>query len=123
MLPNGMLPYLMWDRDQEKLVPSTTMSPLSRTDLETKLQALQSAMSQQENIVRFNSMASQNSRGETFPWRLQVPLRNDPLMVLLRSLCHHSSWLLIAGRLKPQSLQRSRLVQDLQEATMPRHAR
>ena len=76
-----------------------------------------------DNVIRFNPMASPNTKGETFPWKLQAPLRNDLLMILLRSLCHHSVWLLIAGRLKPQNLQRSRLVQDLQEATMPRSSR
>ena len=60
---------------------------------------------------------------EFFSWKLQVPFRNDLLMILLRSLCHHSAWLLIAGKLKPQNLQRSRWVQDLQEATMSRSSR
>ena len=123
ILPQGTMPYLMWDRTQEMLIPSTTLQPLSRQEIERKLTALRSAMNQQENIIRFNSMASPNSKGETFPWRLQVPMRNDQLMVLLRSLCHHSVWLLVAGRLKPQGLQRSRLVQDLQEATMTRSTR
>lgn len=123
ILPTGTMPYLMWDRTQEKLIPSTDPQPLSRQEVEHKLKALRSAMDQTENVIRFNSMASQNSKGETFPWRLQVPMRNDQLMVLLRSLCHHSVWLLVAGRLKPQGLQRSRLVQELQEATMARSSR
>lgn len=123
LLPQGSMPYLMWDRTQEKLIPSPTQQPLSRQEVEQKLTALRSAMSQTENVIRFNSMASPKAKGETFPWRLQVPMRNDQLMVLLRSLCHHSVWLLVAGRLKPQGLQRSRLAQDLHDATMGRSSR
>ena len=67
LLPDGALPYLMWDRQQERLVPSQNTPPLSRQELESKLQNLQSAMAQVENVIRFNSMASQNSKGETFP--------------------------------------------------------
>lgn len=33
ILPTGTLPYLTWDRDQEKLIPSSTLTPLSRQDV------------------------------------------------------------------------------------------
>ena len=49
-----------------------------------------------------------------------VAMRNDPLMCEMKALHGSAVWMLVAGRLKAHSQQRSRAAQELQDIAYPR---
>ena len=47
------------------------------------------------------------------PWKIQLSMRNDALMCEMKHLLGSAIWMLIAGRLKAHSQQRSRAAQEI----------
>ena len=72
------------------------------------------------NLIRFFSLKTQAKTTGVTPWKIQPAMRNDQLMYEMRSLIGSAIWMLVAGRLKAHSQQRSRAVQEIQDIAYPR---
>lgn len=122
ILEDSSFPHLIWHHQHKRLVISQT-APISWSSMETHLGILQQAFLEPTNCVRFFAMASQQSRSEVVPWKLQISMRNDSLSSLLRQLTGSALWHLIGARLKQHGLQRSKLAQDIQMVLRPQGGR
>ena len=117
VLKDGSFPFLKWNPKLKKTeISSEPSTPVQ--DMRARLQRIQQAFLESTNLIRFHSLKStkvdENSPNTVIPWKLQLSARNDALMIEVRSLVNSSIWLLIAGRLRIHSFQRSGLAQDLQ---------
>ena len=117
VLKDGSFPFLKWNPKLKKTeISSEPSTPVQ--EMKARLQRIQQAFLESANLIRFHSLKStkgdENSPNTVIPWKLQLSARNDALMIEVRSLVNSSIWLLIAGRLRIHSFQRSGLAQDLQ---------
>ena len=117
VLKDGSFPFLRWNPKLKKTEISAEPST-SPQDMGARLQRIQQAFKEPTNLIRFHSLKStkvdENAPNTVIPWKLQLSTRNDALMVEVRSLVNSSIWLLVAGRLRIHSFQRSGLAQELQ---------
>ena len=93
---------------------------ISTTEMEQKLQRLHVALQEPANLIRFFALKSQGNTTGVTPWKIQLAMRNDPLMCEMRSLIGSAVWMLVAGRLKAHSQQRSKVAQEMQDFAYPR---
>ena len=119
ILEDNTIPYLQWCHQQKCLVPSQTQG-ISTTEMEQKLQRLHVALQEPANLIRFFALKSQGNTTGVTPWKIQLAMRNDPLMCEMRSLIGSAVWMLVAGRLKAHSQQRSKVAQEMQVFACPR---
>ena len=114
ILEDNTIPYLQWCHQQKCMIPTQTQG-ISTAEMEQKLQRLHTALQEPANLVRFFALKSQgNTTG------IQLSMRNDPLMCEMRSLIGSAVWMLVAGRLKAHSQQRSKVAQEMQAFAYPR---
>ena len=119
ILEDGTIPYLQWCHQQKCLLPAQTQG-ISTTEMDQKLQRLHVALQEPTNLIRFFALKSQGNTTGVTPWKIQLAMRNDPLMCEMKALHGSAIWMLVAGRLKAHSQQRSRAAQELQDIAYPR---
>ena len=119
ILEDNTVPYLQWNHQQKCLLPSQVQG-MSIQDMEQRLQRLHSALQEPSNLIRFFALRSQGQTTGVTPWKIQLSMRNDALMCEMKHLLGSAIWMLIAGRLRAHSQQRSRAAQELQEIAYPR---
>ena len=110
----GTMPFLAWNAKTQQLEP-TVDKPLTIQEVLKTLSNIQRLMVEKEVTVRFHSLRKlEGTPTRAVPWLWQVSTRHNPeLWHEIRSLCFHSSWQLVMARIKPQTLQRSPLAQQI----------
>lgn len=114
ILETGEFPHLKWDAKRKKTVVDTQPA-MKSIEMEARLKQLQELLSHPSNVIRFHALMNLSQQKEVVPWRLQVCTRDNALRDLMEALMTSSIWLLIGARVRPHSMQRSKLAQDLQE--------
>ena len=114
--------YMTWDKDNGKLVPDGTRSPMTTKDLQKSLQeAANMLQNSPEMITRFCS--TQKLLPETtnamIPFLIDVTLRDGRMYQILHQWSQLSVWHLLNGRLRPARAKRTPLeikIQNLLKA-------
>lgn len=114
ILETGEFPHLKWDAKRKKTVVDTQPA-MKSIEMEARLKQLQELLSHPSNVIRFHALMNLSQQKEVVPWRLQVCTRDNALRDLMEALMTSSIWLLIGARVRPHSMQRSKLAQDLQD--------
>ena len=102
--------YMTWDKDNGKLVPDGTRSPMTTKDLQKSLQEAASLLQNSpEMITRFCS--TQKLLPETtnamIPFLIDVTLRDGRMYQILHQWSQLSVWRLLNGRLRPARAKRT----------------
>ena len=77
-------------------------------------------MQEEGTIVRFHSLRPPNSQEQVIPWKLDVDVKCHEVHALIKKLAQSSLWQLVSVRIKPHSLQQSKLADQLQQALRPK---
>lgn len=110
------LPYLTWCQKQKKLIPNGKV--LTAEELLQILQEMEKLLEDPAVTLRFHALrkltAEANQVPQMIPWLWAISSRtNASLWRLIQKLCFHGAWQLLQIRLKPQSLQRSALANQI----------
>ena len=89
-------------------------------DIMKALQRLLELCQMDNTVVRFHSLRPQQGQDEVIPWKLEVDMKNHETHMILQRLAQSSLWQLVSLRIKPHSLQQSRLADQLQLALKPK---
>ncbi|CAL1145226.1 unnamed protein product [Cladocopium goreaui] len=110
------MPYLRWDASQSRLTPSNAPH-LPLEQVQRSLTNILRLMGDKEVTLRYHALKrtpDSSPSSQPIPWLWTVSMRHTPeLWNEIANLCYHSIWRLILANLKPQSLQRQPLAQQL----------
>eukprot|EP00435_Cladocopium_sp_Y103_P050625 s2661_g15.t1 len=110
---NQLMPYLQWS-PKDKCLQPTQDKALSIQQVVKNVQNIIRLMSEPGTTVRFHSLKRPESATTSVPWLWMVSQQHAPeLWHCLREMSWHASWQLIQVRIKPQTVQRSPLAQDV----------
>jgi len=111
---NMEMPYLRWNPQAQCLEP-TADKCLPVPEVLKHLEGMVRMMADSATTVRFHSMRRMaDTPTQATPWLWTVSSRTSPeLWHQIKFLTFHSCWLLVQGRVKCHSMQRSALAQQL----------
>ena len=102
--------YMLWDKDNGKLMPDPTRNPLSTKDLQQTLQDAASMLQHHpEVITRFCSTQrlDASTQNAQVPFLIDVSLRDGRMFQILHQWSRLSVWHLLHGRLRPARAKRN----------------
>eukprot|EP00435_Cladocopium_sp_Y103_P074526 s151_g49.t1 len=112
---NQLMPYLQWSPKDQCLQP-TPDKALSIQQVVKNVQNIIRLMADQSTTLRFHSLKRPETAKSSVPWLWMVSTQHAPeLWHCLREMSWHASWQLIQVRIKPQTVQRSPLAQDIHQ--------
>ena len=106
---------LKWNPNQKRLCPIESSTKTTLAEMDEMLNNLHSLSLDNNMILRFHCLKNPDNPKGTLPWKLQInPVKGEQMIRYMEKLSQSSLWLLIQGRLRPCSMQRSGLAQEIQ---------
>ena len=114
----GCFPYLMWNQSTEKLIVDSSRPALTLDEVFGILSTISKGMEDTRTITKFHSARplSQEVKGQILPFFLSVSLRTEPAALThaaFMRLSGNAVLTLVAVRLRPETLKRSQLAEQI----------
>ena len=120
LLEDRSWPFLQWCHQTKSLVINGKQPSIPMEEMINHLTTLVDLCKVEGTIVRFHSLRPPNSQEQVIPWKLDVDVKCHEVHVLIKKLAQSSLWQLVSVRIKPHSLQQSKLADQLQPALRPK---